>query len=255
MFASATKFILHGLIYQTVGILYNLFSLNLGLKELLHRFSISLKAWMKLLLQVDRIVGQSEGISMSDILKYRQRFYENYHDIRIICGDRESLESIANRTIEALSSYNRSTNFTSTRGADSCGFFNAILQGLAKDGGLFVPENSLPKFRNDELMRLVPLKYHERALRILEKLIHPRHIHRSLLREYVGTAYSEQTFGAGACRVVAVPDEPRSLFVSELFHGPTGSFKDLALQLMPYIFSHAAERIDKSRYDFQRMEF
>lgn len=194
---------------------------------------------------------------MSDILKYRQQFYENYHDIRIICGDRESLESIANRTVEALSSYNRSTNFTSTRGVDNCGFSSAILQGLAKDAGLLVPENSLPKFRNDELMRLIPLKYDERALRILEKLIHPRHIRRSLLREYVGMAYSEQAFGVGACRVVAVPDEPHSLFLSELFHGPTGSFKDLALQLMPYIFNHAGQLDNngKSRYDFQKIEF
>lgn len=182
---------------------------------------------------------------MSDILQYRQQFYENSYDIRVICQADESLESVANKITDALLAYNEDSDCVSTRGSDNVGFCEAVLQGLANDGGLFVRRNYFPRLGFNEWMRLVPLSYRERAVRILEMLISPRDIHPSQLRQYVVKAFSDENFSSGVCHVVPTPDKPRAQFVSELFHGPTGSFKDLALQLMPYIFHHAAQSQSK----------
>ena len=71
-----------------------------------------------------------------------------------------------------------------------CSFSDVLLQGSASDGGLFVPADDLPRFTVGELQRLVPLDYRDRALCILERLVHPGDVHPSLLRKYVCAAYS-----------------------------------------------------------------
>lgn len=182
---------------------------------------------------------------MSDILQYRQQFYENYYDIRVICQAGESLESVANKITDALHAYDMDSGCVSTRGSDDAGFCEAVLQGLADDGGLFVCRKSFPRLGFHEWMRLVPLGYRERAVRILEMLISPRDIHPSQMRQYVAKAFSDENFSSGVCRVAPTPDKPRTQFLLELFHGPTGSFKDLALQLLPFIFHHAAQSQSK----------
>jgi len=65
-----------------------------------------------------------------------------------------------------------------------------ILSGGAPDGGLYVPVDDLPVITVGELQRLVPLGYWDRALRILEKLLHPNDVHPSLLRQYAQAAFS-----------------------------------------------------------------
>jgi threonine synthase len=65
-----------------------------------------------------------------------------------------------------------------------------LLQGGAKDGGLFVPVDDLPHLSIGELSRLASLSYSDRALRIIEKLVHPRDIPPSLLSNIVKQAYS-----------------------------------------------------------------
>jgi Threonine synthase N terminus len=64
-----------------------------------------------------------------------------------------------------------------------------LLQGGAKDGGLFVPVDDLPWLSVGELSRLANLTYAERALRIIEKLIHPRDIPPSILSDFIKQAY------------------------------------------------------------------
>jgi len=71
----------------------------------------------------------------------------------------------------------------------SYSFADVILSGGAPDRGLFVPADDLPEITVGELERLVPLDYRERALRILERLLHPSDVHPSLLRQTAQTAY------------------------------------------------------------------
>ena len=69
-----------------------------------------------------------------------------------------------------------------------------ILSGGAPDGGLYVPADDLPQITVGELQRLAPLDYRERALRILERLLHPNDVHPSLLRQF-----AERAFSRGDC--------------------------------------------------------
>ncbi len=56
--------------------------------------------------------------------------------------------------------------------ASTWGLSETIVHGLARDGGLFVPKNSLPKPTFGQLKRMVPLAYKHKAHIVLEKLIH-----------------------------------------------------------------------------------
>lgn len=49
------------------------------------------------MMKVDRIVGQQSGNTMTDILNYRRTFYEQWYDVRIICEEDETPESIVNK--------------------------------------------------------------------------------------------------------------------------------------------------------------
>jgi len=119
--------------------------------------------------------------------------------------------------------------YCSTRdGAGRVTASQAIVQGLAPDGGLFVPE-SLPRLGADALRELGSLDYHGRALRILKAFLDE--FTESELRTYVEAAYGGQFNAGGAPAPLRVLEEGTA--VLELFHGPTCAFKDMALQLMP----------------------
>lgn len=184
-------------------------------------------------------------MSIVDILNYRQQFYERFYDLRIICSQLESPESVAIKIVNEYHRYNNRSEFLSTRGMDKCAWNDVLLKGLAEDGGLFMPAGNSPIFSIKEWHRLVDLSYAERAVRILEKWIHPQDVTPSLIREFVMRAYCVDSFGGGsASRVRVLGEKMRCEFVHELFHGQTGSFKDLSLQLFPYFFNEAVRSSD-----------
>uniref|UniRef100_A0A3Q0QZA8 Threonine synthase like 1 n=1 Tax=Amphilophus citrinellus TaxID=61819 RepID=A0A3Q0QZA8_AMPCI len=131
--------------------------------------------------------------------------------------------------------------FVSTR-CDSTGssnqktyFSDVVVEGLAPDGGLYVPKNGFPKIDAREWLRLIEMSYPERALVLLEKCIHPLDISALDLRTMIFKAYGSN-FSSKA--VAPVKHLTHNQYVQELFHGPTASFKDLALQLMPQLFAY-----------------
>ena len=195
-------------------------------------------------MKVNRIVGQESGITMADILKYRQQFYERHYDIRVICEANEPVHSVVNKVVAELQWYNGYRGFVSTRMADAGyqqGFNDVVLEGLACDGGLYVPAAaSFPRLSQQQWERLVALDYKGRALRVLEKWIHPSEMHPSMLASYLQDAYSPDHFGCA--QVVPVKHLQGNQYIMELFHGPTASFKDLALQLLPKFFEHALQQ-------------
>lgn len=85
----------------------------------------------------------------------------------------------------------------------------------------------------------MPCSYQERALRILEMWLSPADLHPSSLRAMINDAYSSNFQHAAIAPVVKLNDQ---FYVHELFHGPTASFKDLALQLTPRFFSEGISR-------------
>ncbi|CAG5850117.1 unnamed protein product [Menidia menidia] len=196
-------------------------------------------------MRVDRVVGlgQEAGVSMRDVLLHRRRFYEACFDVRVLCGSGDTVEAVAQKVLRAVERYEKHDRetFISTRcdGAAQAGektyFSDVVVEGLAADGGLYVPENGLPVLDAGEWRRLVSMSYQERALVLLEKCIHPLEVSAGDLREMVFRAYGPN-FSSDA--VAPVRHLLGNQYVQELFHGPTASFKDLALQLMPQLFSH-----------------
>ncbi len=112
-------------------------------------------------------------------------------------------------------------------------FTEAILEGIAPGGGLFVPER-LPRFSLEAIAGLAALPYHERAARVYEAFGLDVDVART--REIAAAAYGDN-FDDPA--VAPVREAAPGRFVLELWHGPTLAFKDMALQCMPLYFSQA----------------
>ncbi|WP_116599672.1 threonine synthase [Primorskyibacter marinus] len=127
--------------------------------------------------------------------------------------------------------------YISTRGsAPALTFEEAMLSGLARDGGLYVPE-SIPQMSAADIRALNGLPYEEIAFRVM--------------RPFVGDTFSDETFAdliakayagfghnARAPLVQLAPNH----FLLELFHGPTLAFKDFAMQLIGQLFEEALTR-------------
>ncbi|WP_315919310.1 threonine synthase [Mesorhizobium sp. SP-1A] len=128
--------------------------------------------------------------------------------------------------------------YVSTRGeAPALGFSDAVLTGLARDGGLYVPQE-WPQFSAAEIRAMRGLAYSDLAIRVLTPFLGgeiPAATFEKLVREAYGTFRH-----AATCPLVQIG--PNS-FVLELFHGPTLAFKDVAMQLLARLMDHVlAER-------------
>lgn len=197
-------------------------------------------------MRIDRIVGQNTGASLRDLLKHGRLYYKKWYDARVFCESGASAEEIADKVLDVVKRYQDvdSETFISTRHACLKGhdkkfppkyFSDAVVEGLAPDGGLFVPEKEFPKLSRGEWTNLVGATYMERAQVLLERCIHPADIPAATLGAMIEAAYG----GNFACSKVApVRHLSGNQFILELFYGPTGSFKDLSLQLMPHIFAY-----------------
>lgn len=117
--------------------------------------------------------------------------------------------------------------YISTRGtAPALAFRDALLAGLASDGGLYVPE-SLPEFSPAEIAQIASLSYPTLAQRILQPFVEGT-FDDATLKRLCETAYQNFRHKAVAPLTQIAPQH----FILELFHGPTLAFKDFALQLV-----------------------
>ena len=130
--------------------------------------------------------------------------------------------------------------YVSTRGATApLSFTEAILTGLAPDGGLLVPE-TLPDI-GGELDAWRELGFVDLARQIIARFVDD--IPPDALDELIGRAYE----GFDHPDIVPFADLPDDAPVQilELFHGPTLAFKDVALQLLGQLFEYVLERDGK----------
>jgi len=115
----------------------------------------------------------------------------------------------------------------------------AIVKGISPDGGLFVPIE-LPEIFESKFDRLFScMNYGDFAAEVLSTLIDD--IDYDTLRTIAQKAYS--SFDGSPAPLTEL--EP-GLYALELWHGPTCAFKDMALQIMPLLFSEAKKRIGNS---------
>jgi threonine synthase len=132
--------------------------------------------------------------------------------------------------------------YVSTRGnAPDLGFSDAVLSGLARDGGLYVPAE-WPSLSADEIRSLRGLSYADIAIRLLTPYLGGE-IDAGTFEKIVREAYA--TFRHEAvCPLVQTRSDT---FVLELFHGPTLAFKDVAMQLLARLMDHIlAERGERA---------
>ncbi|BFZ08905.1 hypothetical protein BsWGS_11944 [Bradybaena similaris] len=195
-------------------------------------------------MKVDRIIGMGTGASLADILQFRRQFYEKWYDIRVPIHDEDTQQDVALRVLKAVQTFENDPGYISTRAADktkTVRFLETVLQGLAQDGGLYVKAGKRPAFSLHDLNALVPLNYKERAQRILESWIHPLDISPQELNIFLSKSYTEGLFEHSDIAPVVRLEE--NIYTQELFHGPTASFKDFALQLMPRFFTKAMKQV------------
>ncbi|WP_410770383.1 threonine synthase [Fontibacillus sp. BL9] len=123
--------------------------------------------------------------------------------------------------------------YISTRGkVAGIGFIDAVLMGLADDGGLLVPKH-IPQVSDDTLAQWQKLSYPELALEIFALYIDGE-IPREDLKQLVDDSY--KTFRDK--EVTPLRRVKDGLHVLELFHGPTFAFKDIALQFLGNLYSY-----------------
>src|ERR1700750_2620054 len=124
--------------------------------------------------------------------------------------------------------------YVSTRGeAPVLGFADVTLAGLARDGGLYVPE-SWPLFTSDTIASMAGRPYAEVAVEVIRPFVGAALADADLAR-MAREAYD--TFRHPA--VVPLVQYGPNCFLAELFHGPTLAFKDLAMQFVARLMSHA----------------
>lgn len=139
--------------------------------------------------------------------------------------------------------------YLSTRGGAPVRTFSEILlEGLASDGGLYVPE-SYPQFSRRALAEMAQMPYAELAFTILSQLapeIPEADWARMLLATYQAARYPHARRPIEAARIAPLTwlDEGR-FGVLELSNGPTLAFKDMAMQLLGELFEYALAKEDQ----------
>ena len=127
--------------------------------------------------------------------------------------------------------------YVSTRGhARPLDFEGVLLEGLARDGGLYVPE-SWPAWRADDFRALRGLSYAEVARRVMTP--------------FLGESVEDQALGRIVCdaycdfrhqAVAPLVQLGENRWLMELFHGPTLAFKDAAMQVLARLYDHVLTR-------------
>ena len=131
-------------------------------------------------------------------------------------------------------------HYISTRGGgDALGFEEALLTGLARDGGLYLP-HTYPRFAAGELDAMAAMPYPEVAARIMAKFTGADMGFDALLR-LCQDAYA----GFSAPEITPLKRINEQIYLCELFHGPTIAFKDIAMQVLARLFDVALAKQGK----------
>ncbi len=130
-------------------------------------------------------------------------------------------------------------NYVSTRDKSvKVSAAKAIAQGISVEGGLFVPD-TFPKFTKEDFESLSKLDYKGRAKYVLKHFLNDftdEEIDYCVDGAYTGSFDNEQP--------APISLIGKNANILELWHGPTCAFKDLALQLLPYLLTTSAKKVN-----------
>lgn len=136
--------------------------------------------------------------------------------------------------------------YISTKGGISpVSFDDAVLQGIAADGGLFVPE-IIPTITTEQLHEWSTLDYSSLAYEVLSLFIDRQIISSDDLKTLIADSFAD--FDHPDLIPLVTPYDNSRLHIMELFHGPTLSFKDIAMgflvRTMDYLLQKRNQRIN-----------
>lgn len=118
----------------------------------------------------------------------------------------------------------------------------AIKQGLSEEGGLFVP-NKIPAITLEEIEELTGKNYIQRAQIILKKFL--TDFTKTELKACTEGAYGGEKFSSD--KVAPIVKLNDSMYILELWHGPTCAFKDMALQILPHFLTTAIKKTGEEK--------
>ena len=131
--------------------------------------------------------------------------------------------------------------YISSRGsAPKLNFNEVLLTGLARDKGLYIPE-SWPEFSLREISSWRGLSYPELAEKIIKPFVGDC-ISDTVLKSLISSAYS--SFNNSQIAPLNLLES--GIWVMELFHGPTMSFKDIAMQFLGKTFDHVLQEREET---------
>ncbi len=119
----------------------------------------------------------------------------------------------------------------------------AIVMGLSREGGLYTPE-SFPRLEEGALEKLMQMSYPQRAAYIMK--LYLDEFTEEELRTFTEKGYAcPEKFDTDAVAPVVTLDGNTS--VLELWHGPTCAFKDMALQMLPYLLTASLRKTGEDK--------
>lgn len=128
-------------------------------------------------------------------------------------------------------------SYHSTRGqAPALAFDDVLLAGLARDGGLYLPEQ-WPHFSQADLAAFAGMPYHQLAVRVMMPFLDG-----TIAEGDFARLVAETYAGFDHAAVAPLKQLGRNDWLLELFHGPTLAFKDYALQLLGRLFDHVLSK-------------
>ncbi|PVU96202.1 hypothetical protein BB561_001326 [Smittium simulii] len=135
--------------------------------------------------------------------------------------------------------------YRSTRGkCSNYSFEEAVMAGLASDGGLFIPQE-FPKLPDNFLSEWKDKSFSELSFEIISLFVDPSEIPSADLKQIIEKSYS--TFTDPDVTPLVQIDKEHDLWILELFHGPTFAFKDVALQFLGNLFEYILIRRNAAR--------
>lgn len=129
-------------------------------------------------------------------------------------------------------------NYRSTRDSSlAVTSAQAIAQGISNDGGLFIPE-AIPQITMEELRALADMSYRERADVVFGKFL--TDFTAEEIAYCTGGAYNTKNFDSE--NIAELTGAFGDAQILELWHGPTCAFKDMALQILPYLLTTSLKK-------------
>lgn len=133
-------------------------------------------------------------------------------------------------------------NYISTRGeSDAVTASQAIIRGIAPDGGLYVPE-TIPAVDEGFIRSLCSMSYRERAAAVLG--LYLAEFTEQELADIAAASYGDNFDDPAVAPLRALDEDTACL---ELWHGPTSAFKDMALQIMPRLLTASLRKNGETR--------